>query len=85
MLILNLAYNRGDAYRRLSFFIVVYLFHVAEMFIKEVTSVTLSDQGQGCQVSDRTPMNKSYSESYSLVEDCNLDLDSEELPSAKYF
>ena len=58
---------------------------VAEMFIKEVTSVTLSDQGQGCQVSDRTPMNKSYSESYSLVEDCNLDLDSEELPSAKYF
>jgi len=57
---------------------------VAEMFIKEVTSVTLSDQGQVSEQA-RTPMNKSYSESYSLVADSNLDLDSEELPSAKYF
>ena len=50
---------------------------VAEMFVKDVTNITLSADNS------QTNLSKSFSE-YSLV-DSNLDLDSVELPSAKYF
>ena len=50
---------------------------VAEMFVKEVTSVTLSP-GPGPAIA------QSASADYSLA-DISLDLDNLELPAAKYF
>ena len=50
---------------------------VAEMFVKDVTNITLSDDNS------QNNLSKSFSE-YSLL-DSNLDMDSLELPSAKYF
>ena len=54
---------------------------VAEMFVKEVTSVTMAESVEPGPV-----MRKSYSENYSLT-DLSLDMDSLELelPPAKYF
>ena len=52
---------------------------VAEMFVKEVTSVTLSPgPGPGPAITN------SASADYSLA-DISLDLDNLELPAAKYF
>ena len=54
---------------------------VAEMFVKEVTSVTMAEN-----VEAGPGLRKSYSENYSLT-DLSLDMDSLELelPPAKYF
>ena len=57
---------------------------VAEMFVKEVTSVTMSESGHNNGSQVPSAMSKSFSEGYSLA-DLNLDLDNLELPSSKYF
>ena len=56
---------------------------VAEMFVKEVTSVTLSP-GPGPGPGPGPAITHSASADYSLA-DISLDLDNLELPAAKYF
>ena len=57
---------------------------VAEMFVKEVTAVTMSEPGHNNNGGVSSAMSKSFSEGYSL-EDVSIDLDNLELPSSKYF
>ena len=57
---------------------------VAEMFVKEVTAVTMSESGHNNNCGVPSAMSKSFSEGYSL-EDVSIDLDNLELPSSKYF
>ena len=52
---------------------------VAEMFVKEVTSVTMAEAESGVTRSTSLANNN-----YSLT-DLSLDMDNLELPSAKYF
>ena len=58
---------------------------VAEMFVKEVTNVTMSeDQFNDNKDVSRLSMSKSFNESFSLG-DLNIDLDNLELSPSKYF
>ena len=58
---------------------------VAEMFVKEVTNVTMSeDQLNDNKDVSRLSMSKSFNESFSLA-DLNIDLDNLELSPSKYF
>ena len=58
---------------------------VAEMFVKEVTNVTMSeDQFNDNKDVSRLSMSKSFNESFSLA-DLNIDLDNLELSPSKYF
>ena len=53
---------------------------VAEMFVKEVTSVTMAEAETGVPRSASLVNNNNYS-----LTDLSLDMDNLELPSAKYF
>ena len=58
---------------------------VAEMFVKEVTSVTMAeDQINENKDASKLTMSQSFNESFSLA-DLNIDLDNLELTPSKYF